>query len=398
MSKSVEYAKNKTGVQRKAAAELNSVPPVVNEVLNTPGSPLTDQTRALMEPRFGHDFSQVRVHTDERAAESARAVNARAFTVGNDVVFGSGRYSPYNLAGRQLLAHELTHVVQQQGSGPALQRSPGPTNEPEEREADDQAAVPEGPQEAPKVSMAPPPQKIPAEDIQAAAEEHPLEFGMKGGGKYGLGKPFVKGAHDHTSGVDFSAELGKKGKFAGGLSFGVAGTKAFAPGGEATASAMFEAKIEGKIPFAELTYAHKAPWKHLLFLKEIKASGGYAHQFAGPDILHKLGFEYSVNVISLAYENLKVRGGLLDLDFGVSHIGKVEGALGHHGVGSQFGADITGGLKYKPKGIPLYFFVEGSFKITRTHEGGEWLPGVFNFTPVFGLGGTIGLPRRRKRK
>lgn len=64
-----------------------------------------------MESRFGHHFSQVRVHADARAAESARAVDAVAYTAGHDVVFGLGRYQPASADGRRLLAHELTHVV-----------------------------------------------------------------------------------------------------------------------------------------------------------------------------------------------------------------------------------------------------------------------------------------------
>jgi hypothetical protein len=66
-----------------------------------------------MEPRFGHDFSKVRVHTDSKAAESARAVNALAYAVGQDIVFGIGGYAPGTLGGRQILAHELTHTLQQ---------------------------------------------------------------------------------------------------------------------------------------------------------------------------------------------------------------------------------------------------------------------------------------------
>ena len=77
------------------------------------GQPLDPATRAFMEPRFGHDFSQVRVHTDARAAETARAVNARAFTLGREVVFEHGQYAPGTDQGKRLLAHELTHVVQQ---------------------------------------------------------------------------------------------------------------------------------------------------------------------------------------------------------------------------------------------------------------------------------------------
>lgn len=89
------------------------VPPIVHEVLQSPGQPLNPATRAYMEPRFGHDFSHVRVHTDAKAAESAKAVNSLAFTVGKDIVFGSGEYAPSSYGGRRLLAHELTHTIQQ---------------------------------------------------------------------------------------------------------------------------------------------------------------------------------------------------------------------------------------------------------------------------------------------
>ena len=77
------------------------------------GRPLGESERGFFEPRFGSDFSQVRVHTDTKAAEAARAVNARAFTVGQDIAFGAGQYAPDTAAGRQLLTHELTHVLQQ---------------------------------------------------------------------------------------------------------------------------------------------------------------------------------------------------------------------------------------------------------------------------------------------
>jgi len=90
-----------------------TVPPIVHDVLSSPGQPLDAGTLAYMEPRFGQDFSQVRVHTDEQAAESAQAVNALAYTVGRDVVFGPGQYAPETAVGRKLLAHELTHTIQQ---------------------------------------------------------------------------------------------------------------------------------------------------------------------------------------------------------------------------------------------------------------------------------------------
>lgn len=90
----------------------NTVPPLVQQVLASPGKPLAASERAFMEPRFGHDFSQIRVHTDERASASARSVNALAYTVGRDIVFKQGQYAPGSGTGRQLLAHELTHTLQ----------------------------------------------------------------------------------------------------------------------------------------------------------------------------------------------------------------------------------------------------------------------------------------------
>ena len=89
------------------------VPPIVRDVLRSPGVPLDTITRSFMEPRFGHDFGKVRVHADAHAAESAGAVNALAYTVGRDIVFGARQYEPRTIAGQRLLAHELSHVVQQ---------------------------------------------------------------------------------------------------------------------------------------------------------------------------------------------------------------------------------------------------------------------------------------------
>jgi hypothetical protein len=121
-----------------------SAPAIVHQVLERPGRPLETSARHFFERRFNRDFGTVRIHADAEAATAARAVNAHAYTVGNHVVFGEGRYAPANHAGRRLLAHELTHVVQQ---GSALRRdsiSPpitgsGPTDEEEEKDEDGQA-------------------------------------------------------------------------------------------------------------------------------------------------------------------------------------------------------------------------------------------------------------------
>lgn len=97
--------------------ESQPVPSHVEETLRSPGEPLDERLRTTLEPRFGHDFSRVRVHSDDRAASSARQLHARAYTFGHDVVFGQGRYNPNSLPGRTLVAHELAHVVQQGRAG-----------------------------------------------------------------------------------------------------------------------------------------------------------------------------------------------------------------------------------------------------------------------------------------
>ncbi|KOX18753.1 hypothetical protein ADK67_34905 [Saccharothrix sp. NRRL B-16348] len=89
----------------------------VHEVVRSGGAPLDADVRADMETRFGQDFGDVRVHTDGAAHESAKSVNAQAYTVGSDIVFQSDKYDPASDSGKHVLAHELTHVVQQR-NGP----------------------------------------------------------------------------------------------------------------------------------------------------------------------------------------------------------------------------------------------------------------------------------------
>ena len=97
-----------------ASAALDAAPRG-GPVLGTAGQPLDAATRSFFAARFGHDFANVRVHADAAAAESAHSVHALAYTVGRDIVFGAGQYAPSTSAGRRLIAHELTHVVQQSG-------------------------------------------------------------------------------------------------------------------------------------------------------------------------------------------------------------------------------------------------------------------------------------------
>lgn len=108
----------KQRLQRQADGRTTpaTAPPIVEDTLRAAGQPLDTATRAFMERRFGHDFSHVRVHTGSQADESAQAVSALAYTVGRHIVFRADRYRPGSPSGRQLLAHELAHVVQQSGA------------------------------------------------------------------------------------------------------------------------------------------------------------------------------------------------------------------------------------------------------------------------------------------
>jgi hypothetical protein len=131
--------REKLTLQRRATdrSTPDEVPPIVHEVLNSSGQPLDRNTRTFMESRFGHDFSQVRVHTDAKAAESVRAVNALAYTAGSNLVFGEGEYTINTNRGQKLIAHELAHVIQQAGNVTGVQAySLSDEHHPAEREAD----------------------------------------------------------------------------------------------------------------------------------------------------------------------------------------------------------------------------------------------------------------------
>ncbi|NEQ32571.1 MAG: DUF4157 domain-containing protein [Leptolyngbya sp. SIO4C5] len=116
---------SRSSPQRHATPQAapSLAPPIVHEVLRSPGLPLDQATQTLMESRFGQDFQQVRLHTDTKAATSAEAVQALAYTVGSNIVLGSGQYSPQTVSGQQLLAHELAHVVQQRSPTSSIPQS-----------------------------------------------------------------------------------------------------------------------------------------------------------------------------------------------------------------------------------------------------------------------------------
>ncbi len=195
-------------LQRKAqnseleARNPSSVPPIVHETLASPGALLDTATRAIMEPRFGHNFANVRVHTDARASESARAVNALAYTVENDIVFGSGQYAPNTLQGQYLIAHELAHVVQQAGTGNLLQPlSLEPINSTAEHEASAAANKVFSGQSRPHLSS-----------VMGGRRVRRSALGAIGGALAGAG-----------IGAAFGSLLGPVGAVVGGLVGGIAG-------------------------------------------------------------------------------------------------------------------------------------------------------------------------------
>lgn len=128
-----ECKRKKLGIQRMASGDApqTSAPPIVHQILQQPGRPLDTPTRNFMESRFGRDFGDVRLHTGKQATASAEAINARAYTVGQHIVFGRGRHASGAAANTRLLAHELTHVVQQRGGvrTPVVQRAETDTSQ-----------------------------------------------------------------------------------------------------------------------------------------------------------------------------------------------------------------------------------------------------------------------------
>lgn len=125
MSGQCEACSEKALSTQRTAGNEGATSATVQEGLASPGKPLEEHTRRVMETGLGHDFSNVRVHVDERADAAARALGASAYTIGNDIAFASGKYDPESPAGKERIAHELTHVVQQRrNAGPAVNASP----------------------------------------------------------------------------------------------------------------------------------------------------------------------------------------------------------------------------------------------------------------------------------
>ena len=359
------------------AQSPEEVPPIVREVLHSPGRPLEAETRALMEPRLGYDFSGVRVHADARAAESARAVNALAYTVGRDVVFGAGQYAPHTALGERLVAHELTHVVQQ--GGPATGAfAIGPAHDEFEREASsvaqslDSSGVRTGPmrtspalqrQPAPTdekkkpgekvVTTQPQPQTVPVAEIRkeitlpAAAEKEGLE-------------------KTATLSTETEAKRGENKRI----------------GAEATEK--FE--LEVAIPITD-----KLQLGRLQFAKELSLSPslGLGAPRVGPSPLSSLELETSLKVLSLEWEKVKVPLGVAD--FGVS--GSALASAGYDVVEGKraFKVGVAGEAeaKFKSGGEKSPFFITASVGVEKTYSregGGEFKWGPMTWKGNVGVG------------
>jgi GH24 family phage-related lysozyme (muramidase) len=130
----------KKGAGPAAQDRAEAAPPIVREVLDTAGQALDTRTRSSMEARFGHDFGRVRIHADGKADASARAVGASAYAVGPHIVFARGQYAPATKSGEMVLAHELTHVLQQPARAASGEIHLGEAGDAHEREADSIAA------------------------------------------------------------------------------------------------------------------------------------------------------------------------------------------------------------------------------------------------------------------
>jgi hypothetical protein len=328
----------------------------VHEVLRSPGHTLDSAIRSYIEPPFGHDFGHVRVHTDARAAQSARAINALAYTVGRDVVFGAGQFAPHSCEGRKLLAHELTHVVQQQHPAPAnlhiapahdaledeansianglvanavrikrgmsssaLQRQLAPPTTEEKKKPDEKTAMSQ-----------PPPQKIPALEVK---------------------KEMAVASPEEKKGFEATATLGTETEIKKG-------------GHGTTAEAEEKFELEVAIPITDKL--HLGP---ISVLKEgsISMTPGFPAARPYPKPLSSLEAETAVKVLSIDFEKVKVPLGVAD--FGIS--GSALASAGYNLAEGK--SDLKAGFvgeaeaKFKP-GEKSPFFVTAKVGVDKTFD------------------------------
>jgi hypothetical protein len=412
--------KTKLDLRRRAISDIadSSVPSVVEEVLLSSGDPLDRLTRTFMEERLGHDFASVQVHSNDRAAESAAAVNALAYTVGDHVVFGRGHYAPASQAGRQLLAHELTHVIQQDGIASTVSKFSdlrlGNTDDDAEREADTRARqiVDMGRAEAPRLRSAEPVINRQSDDRQTTGgglpyrEATQLAECMKIMGpdsseycrREVLGEEPIP-ATDETpaarvgnTAVTQPAETtvqNAKQKEANEEKKGIeyTGTGAIeteTKKDDGTIKTEFAPKynFEAAIPFIDKRIG---PFS---IAKEISTAVG------GPFNLTQVEWETTVKVLSMEIENVKAPLGLgyLSLGVGSSAIANVGYDFSKNSDAAHFGFGAGGEAKYsRTKESPFFIKVEGSVEKTYDQEGNAHFAwGPLTFKTSLSIGFTFG--------
>ncbi len=374
-------ARTPSSVLRRAAINAtpvpDEVPPIVREVLRSPGRPLEAETRTRMEPQFGYDFSGVRVHADTRAAESARAVDALAYTVGRDVVFGAGQYVPHTAEGERLVAHELTHVVQQRGQAPAA-LGIAPAQDEFEREATsvaqdlDSGGLHAGPGlTSPALQRQPTPaddkKKAPgAKEVTTQPQPQPIP-------KLEIRKDITLPQAEKKEGLEKTATLSTETEAKRGESkrFGAEATEKF--------------ELEVAIPITD-----RLALGRLQFLKEanITPSLTLGNPDIGPRPLTGLELETSLKVLSLEWEKVKVPLGVAD--FGIS--GSALGSAGYDVVPGRsslkLGVQGEAEAKFKPGGEKSPFFITAKVGVEKTYgnEGGEFKWGPMTWKGNVGVG------------
>jgi len=361
-----------------AAQVPEEVPSVVREVLRSPGRPLEAETRTRVEPRFGYDFGEVRVHADTRAAESARAVNALAYTVGRDVVFGAGQYAPHTAGGERLMAHELTHVIQQGGQAPTA-LGIAPAHDEFEHEASTVAqGLNYGGFHAGPMSASPALQRQPAsaDDKKKApgAKEVTTQPTSQKVPALEIRKEYTPPQAAEKEGLEKTATLSTETEAKRGENKRI--------GAEATEK--FE--LEVAIPITD-----RLQLGRLQFAKELSLSPSLS--LGAPAIgerpMTSLELETSLKVLSLEWEKVKVPLGVAD--FGIS--GSALGSAGYDIVTgkSEFKLGFAGEAegKFKPGGEKSPFFITASVGVEKTYSregGGEFKWGPMTWKGNVGVG------------
>lgn len=429
---------------------MASLPPAVIDAFGSPSRAIDEPARSSFGTRFGHDFSRVRVHTDQLAANSAETIGAHAYTVGENIFFGASRYAPHTATGNQLLAHELAHVAQQQSSGvTTLQKFPGPHLDPFEAEANlmsapdlgagqmnsalhsvagvpeakpapespanpraysGPTAVPAPPEPEPKpeprpepVKVEAPPKKIPVSETEAA-EKPEIEAGAKLGGVYNVGRSLTSPGLEQAGGGKFEGEVGIPGKGSLAAAFSGKAGKAEGPEEAPETFRTMQFSLEGKIPLGLWILGAKRLEQMAPFvtLKELSLGAGFSskqqHEENMRRVFRSKAFEYSLHLIGVTLEEKKTKLGLVSFEAGLSLVGGIEGEqeveqgrnVGPAKRTTKIGGKAGFGFKFAPRGGPAYIFVDASIEVKGNKEhGGVWF-GTFEFTPIFGVGLNIG--------